>query len=186
MMVVACGPADTVVSQGISVNNLSLSLQTTWLDVLLNNIIIPQSPYNVVFHAASFTGISEFELKVNNALETAMAPLLTGSGGPNQGTLFYGEYSWHPPAPGLYLLEVSAYSSDGQVGNTATAYVTVVAELQAEPPPDELPGEDAEEPADALPGEDAQEPAEPLTPMFDTNVFYYGGSCSPSQINAEI
>ena len=92
----------------------------TWIDAPLPNSTIPLLPYKLVFHGASFVGITEFEIKVNGNIEAAVPPVSTGSGGAQYGTLFLGEYYWTPPAPGDYLILVRAkgngvFSMPGQV-----------------------------------------------------------------------
>lgn len=92
----------------------------TWIDAPLPNANLPLLPYKLVFHGASFVGVTEFEIKINGNPETTVPPGSTGSGGSQYGTLFLGEYTWNPPAPGTYLIEVrakgnGAYSSPDQV-----------------------------------------------------------------------
>lgn len=92
----------------------------TWIDAPLPNANLPLLPYKLVFHGASFVGITEFEIKVNGNAEATVPPSGTGSGGSQYGTLFLGEYTWNPPAPGTYLIELRTkvngiYSPPAQV-----------------------------------------------------------------------
>lgn len=96
-----------------------------WIDAPLPNSTIPMLPYKLVFHGASYDGISEFELRINSAYFATVLPSSNGSGGGNNGTLFYGETLWTPPAPGTYLIEVIA-KGNGQVSSPDQVYVTVI------------------------------------------------------------
>jgi len=92
----------------------------TWIDAPLPNSTLPLLQYKLVFHGASFVGVTEFEIKINGVAEAAVPPLTSSSGGSQYGTLFTGEYNWNPPAPGIYLILVRAkgngiYSSPDQV-----------------------------------------------------------------------
>lgn len=92
----------------------------TWIDAPLPNSNLPLLPYKLVFHGASFVGVTEFEIEVNGSLEASVPPISTGSGGSQYGTMFMGEYNWNPPAPGTYLIQVrakgnGAFSSPDQV-----------------------------------------------------------------------
>ena len=66
-------------------------------------------------------GITEFEIHINGVLFATTPPASTD---PN-GTLFYGETLWTPPAPGTYLIEVIA-KGNGQVSSPDQVYVTVI------------------------------------------------------------
>ncbi len=65
----------------------------TWIDAPLNGSILPLSPYKVVFHGASFVGVTEFEVKINGAVIATVPPISQGSGGAVYGTIFLGEYN---------------------------------------------------------------------------------------------
>lgn len=80
----------------------------TWIDAPLPNSILPLLPYKLVFHGASFVGVTEFEIKVNGNIEAVVPSLSSSSGGAQYGTLFLGEYTWTPPSPGVYLILVRA------------------------------------------------------------------------------
>jgi hypothetical protein len=100
----------------------------TWIDAPLPNSTLPLLPYKLIFHGASFVGVTEFEININGIAEAAVLPISTGSGGSKYGTLFTGEYEWNPPAPGIYLIQVRAkgngiYSSPDQVQVTVTGDV---------------------------------------------------------------
>ena len=60
----------------------------TWIDAPLNNSTLPLIPYTIVFHGASFVGVTEFEIQINGAVIATVPPLTTGSGGSQYGTLF--------------------------------------------------------------------------------------------------
>jgi hypothetical protein len=96
----------------------------TWIDAPLPNSNIALLPYKIVFHGASFVGISEFELQVNGAVVAMVPPVSTSSGGSQYGTLFLGEYLWTPPALGTYLIAVRA-KGNGQFSSLDQVQVTV-------------------------------------------------------------
>ena len=103
----------------------------TWIDAPLNDSTLPLLPYKLVFHAASHFGLDVFEVWINGVLLGNTAPLsFTGEGGPS-GTLYYGDYLWHPSAPGDYIIGVRALKGSGQ-GAMVEENVTInpmVAEL---------------------------------------------------------
>ena len=96
----------------------------TWIDAPLHNSNLPLLPYKLVFHGASFVGVTEFEIQINGALIGTVPPVSSGSGGPQYGTLFLGEYEWTPPAPGTYLVQVRA-KGNGQFSSPDQVQVTV-------------------------------------------------------------
>ena len=129
LLVSACNGATATPTPGPQVQ--------TWIDAPLSNSILPEAPYQLVFHGASFTGVSQFEVSVNGIVDGLVAPLMTGSGGPEQGTLFYSEYPWTPPAPGTYLISVRAKDGQQQFGPPAEVQVVVgdmIAEADDEAP----------------------------------------------------
>lgn len=92
----------------------------TWIDAPLDGSTLSLAPYTVVFHGASFVGMTEFEIRINGALVATVPPISQESGGAVYGTLFLGEYNWVPQAPGTYLITVRAkgngvYSPPDQV-----------------------------------------------------------------------
>ena len=92
----------------------------TWIDAPLPNSTLPLLQYKLIFHGASFVGVTDFEIKINGVTEAVVPPVSSDSGGSQYGTLFTGEYNWNPPAPGIYLVQIRAkgngiYSSPDQV-----------------------------------------------------------------------
>ena len=101
----------------------------TWIDAPLPNSTIPVLPYMLMFHGASANGIAEFEISINGALITTVLPSSTSV----NGSLFFGEYFWVPPAPGTFLIEVKAIGNS-QASSFAQVYVTVMGdENQTDP-----------------------------------------------------
>lgn len=97
----------------------------TWIDAPQPNSSLHLQPTKLVFHGASFVGVTEFDIKINGYSEATVPPGSTGSGGSQYGTLFYGEYTWDPPATGTYLIEIRAkgngvFSPPDQVQVTIT------------------------------------------------------------------
>jgi hypothetical protein len=93
----------------------------TWIDAPLPNATIPLLPYKLIFHGASASGIAEFEILINGVYTATVLPSSTTT----NGTLFLGEYSWTPVAPGTFLIEVKAIGK-GQETSSAQVYVTVI------------------------------------------------------------
>jgi hypothetical protein len=109
-----------------------------WIDAPLPNSNLPLLPYKIVFHSASFVGVTEFEVQINEVVIATVPPVATGSGGAQYGTMFLGEYIWDPPAPGTYLIKVRA-KGNGQFCPPDQVLVTVgggkVTPLPLEPAP---------------------------------------------------
>jgi len=175
----------------------------TWIDAPIHGSTLPMAPYKVVFHAASPSGIESFEVQINGVVLNTVAPTSTGSGGSDYGTLFQGESTWTPPAPGTYLVSVRSKSSGGPFGPSAQAQVTVVSdlELQASTPPALLTSPATEVlPVFIPPPSPTPAPTPTATftptpvqvdegvpdPQFSSEAFYYRGSCSPKQLTIEV
>ena len=109
----------------------------TWIDAPLDGMTLPLAPYTIVFHGASFVGVTEFEVKINDQVVASVPPLGQGSGGPQWGTMFLGEYLWDPASPGIYLIHVRA-KGNGVYAPPAQVEVTIpggkVVDLPAEAP----------------------------------------------------
>ena len=164
----------------------------TWIDAPLHGSTLLMAPYTIVFHAAGHLGIDTFEVRINGIVMDTVAPMSTGSGGSNYGTLFHGESQWTPAAPGTYLISVRSKSSSGPFGSPAQAQVTVVSdlEIQAVTPPAMV----------TLPpipiGTPTPTPTFTPTPVqvnegfpdpeFSSAEFYYRGSCSPKQVTTQV
>jgi len=105
----------------------------TWIDAPLHGSTLPIAPYSIVFHASSPSGIDTFEVQIDGVVLDTVAPMSTGSGGSNYGTLFHSGSTWTPAAP----ISVRSKSSSGPFSSPALAQVTVVSdlELQASTPP---------------------------------------------------
>jgi hypothetical protein len=102
----------------------------TWIDAPLHGSTLPLGMHTIAYHAAGDPGIESFEVRVDGVLIDTAAPLSTGSGGSQYGTLFYGENPWTPNAPGTYLISVRSKSSGGPFGSPAQSQVTVESDLQ--------------------------------------------------------
>jgi hypothetical protein len=114
-----------------------------WIDAPLDGSWLPMKPNKLVFHGASYSGISQFDVQVNGLSVALVTPGSTESGGAQFGTLFMGEYLWTPPAPGTYIITVFAVSG-GQSGSSAQAQVIIGNAEEAKEAPAEVP---ADEPA---------------------------------------
>lgn len=85
-------------------------------------------PYLIKFQGASFTGIQQFEVAISDGQQWYIDPLMTGSGGAEYGTMFYGEVTWTPNATGDFTVRVRAINATGS-SPWATAHVTVAEAL---------------------------------------------------------
>jgi hypothetical protein len=175
----------------------------TWIDAPLHGSTLPIAPYSIVFHAASPSGIDTFEVQIDGVVLDTVAPMSTGSGGSNYGTLFHSESTWTPATPGTYLISVRSKSSSGPFSSPALAQVTVVSdlELQASTPPAVLTLPATEGlPVFTPPLTPTPAPTPTATftptpvqvnegvpnPQFSSAEFYYRGSCSPKQLTIEV
>jgi hypothetical protein len=82
----------------------------------------------------SSTGIADFEVLINGSLLGLFAPTMTGSGS-GDGTRFYTEVPWTPPAAGDYKIQARAKNADDQYSPGVSIDVTVGETLAAEPGP---------------------------------------------------
>jgi hypothetical protein len=77
-----------------------------WIDAPLDGMHIPMGvPYDVVFHITADTAVSRGELSIDNGV---VATLDNPNAGSNLATL---HYSFKPPQPGKYKLQVRAQDS---------------------------------------------------------------------------
>ena len=101
--------------------------------------ILPLAPVNIEFEGASFSGITEFELRVDGVVQATVSPSGSGSCGANCGTKFFGEYLWSPPDTGDYTIAVRALGN-GQYSPLAEIEITIEnVTLGEKPPPPLLP-----------------------------------------------
>lgn len=165
----------------------------TWIDAPLHGSTLPIAPYSIVFHAASPSGIDTFEVQIDGVVLDTVAPMSTGSGGSNYGTLFHSESTWTPAAPGTYLISVRSKSSSGPFSSPALAQVTVVnnLEIQAVTPqamvtPPGLEAVPVFTPTATFTPTPVQVEEGVPDPEFSSAEFYYRGSCSPKQLTIEV
>ena len=157
----------------------------SWIDSPLPGSYGFPTSFILVFHAASFNGVSEFEVSVNGVVEGIVSPQSTGPGGGGM-TLFYGEMHWSPGAPGVYQIQVRAKSGADVYGPPAQVDIIIEEMVQEvlESPPSPTPT-DTEEPDEGTP-----EPGDEGTgfdePSFSDMELYYRGSCGPRQLTIEI
>jgi hypothetical protein len=70
--------------------------------------VLPLAPVNIEFEGASFSGITEFEVRVDGSVQATVPPSSSSSCGANCGTKFFGEYLWSPPSTGIYTIALRA------------------------------------------------------------------------------
>jgi hypothetical protein len=164
----------------------------TWIDAPLHESTLPMGTHTIVYHAAGDPGIEVFEVRVDGVLIDTAAPISTGSGGSQYGTLFHSETSWTPSAPGTYLIAVRSKNSGGPFGLPAQAQVTIESDvqLQASTPPAIVP---LQTPT-STPTPTATATPTPVQvsegfpdPEFSSDTFYYrGASCGPEELTVQI
>jgi hypothetical protein len=96
-----------------------------WILQPADGASLPLGPVPIKFQGASFTGIEAFEVSFNGIPLGDITPLSSGSGGPDYGTMFYGEATWEPVMGGDYTLQVRARNAAGQYSPSAEVQVTV-------------------------------------------------------------
>jgi hypothetical protein len=115
LLLSACGPKRTAIVKHSGGSQ-------AWIDAPLPGSKIPLEPVEIVAHAASFEGITFFEIDLNGQL---LANTLPDSGSLDL-NLAYTRYIWQPAAPGTYLIEVKAFDNGNQPGTSAESLVEVV------------------------------------------------------------
>lgn len=90
----------------------------TWIDAPLDGSTIPLAPYQIIFHAASSSGLTRIELLINGQIVNSWTP-------EGNQTIFADTYDWLPPAPGTYLIEVRSSESNAS-GLPAQARIHVI------------------------------------------------------------
>ncbi len=96
-----------------------------WILEPLEGANLPLAPYLLRFQGASFTGIEAFDVTVNGVLLGVYSPLSSESGGPDFGTMFYGEATWDPQMGGNYTIQVRARNANYDYSPFAEVHVTV-------------------------------------------------------------
>jgi hypothetical protein len=114
MFLAACGPK-------ASPRVGSAGGNQAWIDAPLAGSRLPLAAVEIVAHAASPDGIASFEISLNGQL---LAKTVPDPASMDQ-TLKYTRYSWQPPAPGSYLIEVKAFDRNNQPGSPAQVVVEV-------------------------------------------------------------
>lgn len=172
LLMVGCNPATPTPSPA----------PQTWIDSPLpGSYVLPGIDY-LVFHAASYNGVTEFEVSINGNVVAVVPPQSTGPGGGGI-TLFYGELVHGFGAPGTYLIQVRAKSGGGVYGAPAQVEIVITEDiLEAPPSPTPTSTEEAQEgtpePSDSGAGFGE--------PSFSEEELYYRGSCGPKQLTIEI
>ena len=107
-----------------------------WITTPVSNAILPLAPVDIKFEGASFTGISDFEIRVDGSVQATVPPSGSGSCGANCGTKFFGNYLWTPPGTGVYTIGLRALGN-GQYSPATEIEVTIENAVleEAEPPP---------------------------------------------------
>ncbi|MBI5301091.1 MAG: hypothetical protein HY868_03065 [Chloroflexi bacterium] len=100
-----------------------------WIDVPLDGSTVPAgAPVPVVSHVYAQEGIAEVLLSVNGEAYRRSPPAQSDT------TLSKVSQDWIPQQAGDYVLQVRAYSKNGQASNPATARVKVLGKTTPTPP----------------------------------------------------
>jgi len=103
-----------------------------WITTPASGVTLPVAPVGLEFEAASFFGVTQFEIRVNGSVEATVAPSGSGSCGPNCGTKFFGEYLWTPPGAGTYTIALRALGN-GQYSPSVEISIKIENVVQAGP-----------------------------------------------------
>lgn len=86
--------------------------------------VLPRAPVDIEFEGASFSGITEFEVRVDGSVQATVPPSSSSSCGANCGTKFFGEYLWSPPGTGIYTIALRALGN-GQFSSSTEVEITI-------------------------------------------------------------
>ncbi len=114
MLLTACGP-QALLQVGSAAGNQA------WIDAPLAGSHLPLAAIEIVAHAASPDGVASFEISLNGQLLAKTDPDPASM----DKTMMYTRYSWQPPAPGTYRIEVKAIDRNNQPGPPAQVVVVV-------------------------------------------------------------
>ncbi len=118
--ITACNQSPDITDQPLA----AVGHNQTWIDAPLPNSIIPMLPYKIMFHSTSPIANSEFYLRIYPDPDSH--DLFLPASTVVNGTLFYGEYLWTPPAPGLYNIHVMINPFDDENVSQKDVFVTVI------------------------------------------------------------
>ena len=96
--------------------------------------ILPLAPVNIEFEGSSFSGVDDFEIRVDGSVQATVSPSGSSSCGSNCGMNFFGEYLWTPPDTGQYTITVRALGN-GQYGPADEIEITIENVTVEEEPP---------------------------------------------------
>ncbi len=106
----------------------SHTIPQSFIDNPQNNSSLPFAPVTIIYHATDIGGISLIELSVNGQI-------LASDPNPDPGgQSAVMNFTWNPPAPGSYTLQVRAQNKEGIWGNPVRSMI-VVQEESAAPSP---------------------------------------------------
>lgn len=111
-----------------------------WIDVPLNGITVPEGqPVKLEGHASNPNGADRVEIFVNGQIIETISDL------PATNNLSAFEYSFMPPQPGEYIIQVIAYASSGEASEMDSARIIVgrptaiITDTPTPPPTDTTP-----------------------------------------------
>ena len=141
--------------------------------------VLQMGPVDIAYHASSLEGVAVVELSIDGAVVSSVAS-------PDASTKVVAlRYTWNPPAPGSYILQVRAQSKNGAWSNLVTSALTI----QGAQPQQPVPQQQAPQLPQAPQPTKTPEPT--ATPdkvtiydvKHDLDRFYYGdGSCGSREI----
>jgi len=91
----------------------------SFIDNPQNNSNLPLAPVAIIYHATDTIGVSLIELSVNGQI-------LSSEPNPDpNGQSVVMNFSWNPPAPGSYTLQVRAQNKEGVWGNPVSSMIII-------------------------------------------------------------
>lgn len=117
----------------------SYSLPQVWFDAPLPGTAYPLGEIQVVAHAADKAGITEVELSLESGLKIGSQP------GNLSDTISTASFLWHPPDPGIYILQVRALNTNGDWSPYTYTDVVVVGDDEIALNPEDNTGASNEE-----------------------------------------
>ncbi len=145
--------------------------------------VLQMGPVKIAYHASSVVGIAVVELSIDGVVVSSIAS-------PDATTKVVAlSYSWNPPAPGSYILQVRAQNKNGEWSNFAASAVTIqgaqpAAQLPQQAPPQQVPlATNTPEPTKTPEPTATPDKVTIYDVKFDKNKFYYGdASCGSREI----
>jgi hypothetical protein len=165
LFLVGCGPTQVGPPAG----------PQAWIDTPLDGSSLPLAPVRVVAHGADASGVSQLELVVNGLSQGRQAPQEADQ------ALGLTTWTWEPPDPGLYLLEVRAQGQDGNWSEPARSQVTVLGRTRSTSTLTLTPTTTATSTATLEPSPVSEAQIE-IVRVSEETIYVGGSSCGPKEV----